>query len=169
VKHRSAVRDASRRAGVIAAAATAAAAVTGMLVLAAAVVLVVAHLPASLDFRLVAAGVGVVLLAVTVAAQRPLRALHRVVERWAVHRGAAAVIRHLDSIDPATAGDEVERYITAALARQDVNTVVGLLTVMRHYQPDRAAGLAAAMVLHVLADEAADEAKGDAGVRPTGR
>ena len=181
MKHRASgtpptVRRAARRAGVIAAIATAAAAVTGALV-AAAVVAGLGYLPVWLDSRLVAVCVAVVLMALTVGAVRPLRAVHRAVERWAVRRGAAATIRHLDSLDRVAAGDEVERYVLAALARHDVDVVAGLLTVMRRYDPDRAAGLAAAMVVHVLADDGvltvggrhSDEGKGDAGVRPTGR
>lgn len=182
MKHRAVVspptvRRAARRAGVIAAIGTAAAAVTGALAVAAAVVAGLGYLPVWLDSRVVAAGVAVVLTALTVAAVRPLRAVHRGLERWAVRRAAAATIRHLDSLDRVAAGDEVERYVLAALAHHDVDVVTGLLTVMRRYDPDRAAGLAAAMVVHVLAEDGAltvggrnsDEGKGDAGVRPTGR
>lgn len=179
MKHRASgtpptVRRAARRAGVIAAIATAAAAVTGALVAAAAVVAGLGYLPVWLDSRLVAVCVAVVLMALTVGAVRPLRAVHRAVERWAVRRGAAATIRHLDSLDRVAAGDEVERYVLAALARHDVDVVAGLLTVMRRYDPDRAAGLAAAMVVHVLADDGvltvggrhSDEGKGDDHGRP---
>lgn len=179
MKHRAVVspptvRRAARRAGVIAAIAATAAALAGALAAAAAVVAGLAYLPVWLDSRLVAAGVAVVLMALTVAAVRPLRAVHRVIERWAVRRAAAATVRHLDSLDRVAAGDEVERYVLAALAHHDAGTAAGLMTLMRRYDPDRAAGLAAAMVVHVLAADGAltvggrhsDEGKGDDHGRP---